>query len=367
MSVRKFRTVARQMSIIVAIYLAIDIGLAQILPPEWLDPGKRADRIDKAVFDLDVPYDHDLKPNVSIDRQFGPIIYPFKTDRFGFRTGDCAGTDADLAAGKPSLFVIGDSFAEGMGLPFEQTFAGLLACDWQRQGYAVWNLGVQSYSPLIYSYKVRASVEKLKTRPRDIFVFLDMSDIADEVLSYAEKDGRVLKAQLPPGSETDGTFRASVGRFLQNNSVTGALALMLRLAWLQHSGHALTNHSRGSWPEDPVQMKDYGEKGLALSAEHLGRIVEDCAQWNCRLTLIVYPWPNQIALDDRNSIQVRYWRDWASRNNVRFIDGFAPFFAMPKDIALRDLYLTGDVHFSAAGHRLLYRTVANAVKNDGGL
>ncbi len=365
--VRKIGTVARQTLIILAIYLAIDVGLAQILPPEWLDPGKRAERIDQAVFDLGVPYDHGLKPNVSIDRQFGPIVYPFKTDRFGFRTGDCAGTDADLANGKPSVFVIGDSFAEGMGVPFEQSFPGLLACEWRRQGYAVWNLGSQSYSPLIYSYKVRDSVDRLKTTPRDIFVFLDMSDIADEVLSYVEKDGRVLKAQSPPGSETVGTFRASVGRFLQNNSVTGALAMMVRLALQQQTGHALTNHSRGSWAEDPVQMKAYGERGLALSAEHLGRIVDDCARWNCKLTLIVYPWPNQIAAGDRDGIQVRYWRDWAARNNVRFIDGFAPFFALPKDIALRDLYLTGDVHFSAAGHRLLSRTVADAVKNGGGL
>ena len=99
--------------------------------------------------------------------------------------------------------------------------------------------------------------------------------------------------------------------------------MMLRVAYQQHNGHALPNHSRGDWPEDPTQMKAFGEKGLALSAEHLDRIVKDCRDWGCKLTLIVYPWPNQIVSGDRDGIQVRYWREWSVREGVRFIDGFA--------------------------------------------
>jgi hypothetical protein len=360
--------VARQAAIILAIYLVIDFCLAQVLPAEWLDPGERAARIDEAVHDLTVPYDHGFKPNVKIERQFGPFLYPFQSDRYGFRTGPCAGTDADLAAGRPVVLLVGDSFTEGMGVAFGQTFAGLLACDWRQQGVAVWNLGMQSYSPLIYGYRVRDAVDKLKVKPRDVFVFLDISDIPDEALTYVEKDGRVTHAATGlPGSETEATFRSNLGSYLQNNSVTGALAMMLRLAWQQRRGEAMTNHSRGDWPDNPEQMKAFGERGLALAADHLGRLVGDCREWHCRLTLIVYPWPNQIAHDDRDSIQRRYWRDWASHNGVRFIDGFAPFFLLPKEVALRDLYLAGDMHFSVAGHRLMYKTVADAVKAAGGL
>ena len=232
----------------------------------------------------------------------------------------------------------------------------------------MWNLGVQSYSPLIYGYRVRDAVDKMKVKPRDVFVFLDVSDIVDEALSYAEKDGRVVRAEpLSGGAASEATFRSEFGTYLLSNSVTGALAMMLRTAWQQRRGQAMTNHSRGEWPNNPGQMKAFGERGLALAAEHMGRVVGDCKDWNCRLTLIVYPWPNQIAHDDRDSIQLRYWRDWAQRNGVRFIDGFAPFFARPKELALHDLYLTGDVHFSAEGHRLMARIVADAVKAAGGL
>jgi hypothetical protein len=252
-------------------------------------------------------------------------------------------------------------------VPFEQTFAGLLACEWRRQGFAVWNLGVQSYSPLIYGYKIRDAAARLRLMPRDIFVFLDISDIADEALSYVEKDGRILKAIAPPGAETENTLRSEIGSYLQRNSVTGSLLLLLRTAWVQRGNTAVVNHSRGDWPGNPEQMKAFGERGLALSAAHLGRLVDTCKEWNCKLTLIVYPWPNQIFQGDRDSIQRRYWRDWAAHDGVRFIDGFAPFFGPPKEVALRDLFLTGDVHFSAAGHRLMYRTVVDTVNAAGGL
>ena len=46
---------------------------------------------------------------------------------------------------------------------------------------------------------------------------------------------------------------------------------------------------------------------------------------------------------------------------VRFVDGFAPFFKEPADSALRRNYIEGDVHFTAAGNRLIYETVRQTV------
>ncbi|HEY4892435.1 MAG TPA: hypothetical protein VII10_12040, partial [Reyranella sp.] len=65
-------------------------------------------------------------------------------------------------------------------------------------------------------------------------------------------------------------------------------------------------------------------------------------------------------------IQVTHWRDWAAARNVRFIDGFAPFFRESADTALRKYYIAGDVHFSERGNRLLYDTVKRAIGADDG-
>jgi hypothetical protein len=83
-------------------------------------------------------------------------------------------------------------------------------------------------------------------------------------------------------------------------------------------------------------------------------VVDICREWQCQITLVVYPWPDNVAAGDRDSIQVRHWRDWANAHGVRFVDGFAPFFREPADLTVRKYYIRGDTHFNAAGHRMLY-------------
>ena len=48
-------------------------------------------------------------------RPWGKILYPFRTDRYGFRTGTCAPGEGDKS--KPAIFVIGDSFDRRSGCP----------------------------------------------------------------------------------------------------------------------------------------------------------------------------------------------------------------------------------------------------------
>lgn len=76
---------------------------------------------------------------------------------------------------------------------------------------------------------------------------------------------------------------------------------------------------------------------------------------------IVYPLPDQIAAHDRDSIQVRYWRAWSAKHDVRFINGFEPFFREPAEIVLKKYFIPGDVHYNEAGHRLLFDKVSQAV------
>ncbi len=78
------------------------------------------------------------------------------------------------------------------------------------------------------------------------------------------------------------------------------------------------------------------------------------------MTLVVHPWPDNVKEGDRDSLQVRHWRDWSAARGVRFVDGFAPFFKEPVQATLHRYYIEGDVHFTAAGNRLIYETVRQA-------
>jgi hypothetical protein len=107
-------------------------------------------------------------------------------------------------------------------------------------------------------------------------------------------------------------------------------------------------------------MEAWGRRGLALADANMDKIANLCREWKCALTVVVYPWPDNVHAGDRNSVQVTHWRDWAASRGVRFIDGFAPFFGEPADAAVARYFIRGDVHFSEAGNRLLFDAVRSA-------
>ena len=100
---------------------------------------------------ISTPYHHDLAPNANSTRVWGNVSYSWRTDHYSFRIGACA--PGEVEKSWPAIFVIGDSFTEAMGSSYEKSFAGLMACDAAKQAKAVWNLGVVSYSPVIYHRK----------------------------------------------------------------------------------------------------------------------------------------------------------------------------------------------------------------------
>jgi hypothetical protein len=65
-------------------------------------------------------------------------------------------------------------------------------------------------------------------------------------------------------------------------------------------------------------MEKWGRRGLEVAGNNLDKVVDICREWECRMTLVVYPWPENVAAGDRDSIQVRHWRAWAAARGVRF-------------------------------------------------
>jgi lysophospholipase L1-like esterase len=88
--------------------------------------------------------------------------------------------------------------------------------------------------------------------------------------------------------------------------------------------------------------------------ENMDRLAELVREHGIALTVVVYPWPTQIARKDRDSRQVRFWRDWARERGVRFVDLF-PGFVTTDDArneqTIRDLFIQDDFHWNPEGHR----------------
>jgi hypothetical protein len=342
---KKVLRVLGQAIVIIVITLALDfVLLATVfsgLKRDWADA---ASAYTQAY--IYTAYHHDLAPNAKSTRVWGNIAYPWQTDRYGFRIGTCAPDEAEKD--RPAIFVIGDSFTEAIGSSYEKSFAGLMACDAAKQGKAVWNLGVASYSPVIYHRKIRVAAERLGIKPAEIYVFLDLSDIGDDANIYQVGEDGVVRST---------SFQwFDIGQFLLNNFATFRLGYDLYLTSSFSTAIGL-GRERALWSVDPDLMEKWGRRGLEIAGSNLDKIVDICREWNCRLTLVVYPWPENVAARDRDSIQVTHWRAWAAARGVRFIDGFAPFFREPADVALHKYFIAGDVHFTELGHRLLFDEV----------
>jgi hypothetical protein len=332
-----------QTGVIVTVTLVLDYLMLTTVFAEWKRSWKDAATAYTEAY-MPAPWHHDLAPNQDSKRPWGKDLYRFRTDRYGFRTGDCAPGEADKS--RPAIFAVGDSFTEGIGVAYEESFVGLMACDAAKQGKAVWNLGVMSFSPIIHYRKIEAAAEKLGFTPTAVYVFLDLSDIMDEAIVYRVGKGGNIEM-------TTSYHWFDTGQFLLGNFATFRVLYDLWLR-LPFGAAAPYEHKRARWSFDRNLMQEWGRRGLELAGQNMDRIVALCREWRCRVTLVVYPWPDNVAAGERNSIQVTHWRQWAASRGVRFVDGFAPFFREPAATAVRKYFIQGDAHFTAQGHRLLF-------------
>ena len=296
------------------------------------------------------PWHHDLAPNQNSMRPWGKILYPFRTDRYGFRAGTCASGEGDKS--KPAIFVVGDLFTEGLGVPYEESFAGLMACEAAREGKAVWNLGVMAFSPVIYHRKIRAAAEKLGIGPTRIYVFLDLSDITDDAIVYrVGKDGTIRAA---PSHRWFDTGQFLLGNFatFRLSTISGSTCRSAQRRPMKAGARAGASIPR-SWTR--------GRRGLELAGKNMDKIVEICREWKCQLTLVVYPWPDNVRAGDRTAS--RSPTGGSGRPSVAYASSMAlpPFFQEPPDVAVGKYFIPGDVHFSAQGHRLLFEELKRSV------
>src|SRR5215813_14120392 len=115
-----------QVLVIAAITLALDFVLTATLFSSIKRALVEAEASDYGIYHP-APYHHDLVPDMKITRVWGNVLYPWRTDRYAFRTGECAPGEAQKDW--PAIFVIGDSFTEALGSSYEKSFVGLMACD----------------------------------------------------------------------------------------------------------------------------------------------------------------------------------------------------------------------------------------------
>jgi hypothetical protein len=314
-------------------------------------------------------FDHGLAPNFNGYDVWGEARYPLLTNSLGFKDGTVR--DVPLKADHRRILLIGDSFTEAIGIPYENSFAGLLnrAGATRDPKVEFLDAGVASYSPSIYYRKVKYLLD-LGLQFDEVVLLSDTSDVEDEATSYfcIDDDPKYKPyCTLPPGTYPPASPLPPdffIDHFVVTNRIRITAKRWIRSVLGNQRRAIERDHDRTGWTTanpDPTRYRPLGvEGGIARSLQNMTKLSDLLQSRNIPLTIVVYPWAQQIAQNDRDSRQVRLWRDFCPNRCKAFIDLFPAYFAA----ADRDegwyqhLYILGDDHFSVAGNRMLYEELA---------
>jgi hypothetical protein len=317
---------------------------------------------------VDPEFHHGLAANFDGYDIWNFTIYPMRTNSLGFK--DAAARTVPLKSELRRVLLIGDSFTEGIGLSFEDSFAGLLyrAGLGARAKTEFLNAGVASYSPVIFYRKIKHLLAHGLTFD-EVVVLSDLSDVVDEAMRYfCIDEDPAYRAHCggegPPQFE-DGRLRKS--RLQQNFVILDRTLQYLKLklqALHRNDAIKVEGATLASWTvtrEFDDLPKPLGiEGGIARSLKNMQALADLLRQRAIPLTVVVHPWPIQLAFEDRDSRQVAIWREFCKTNCKAFIDLFPAMFA-EKD-AHADwydrLFLPGDFHYSAYGNQVVFRELS---------
>jgi hypothetical protein len=147
-----------------------------------------------------------VRPKNSIDSYQQPEFdYEIRTNSLGFRDKE---HPLDKAPGELRILAIGDSFTEGQGAPFDQTWLSVLAHNLNRSQsahqYTMMAAGVAGSDPF---YQYRILVDKLLAyRPDLVMMVVNGSDVIDVIVRGGEErflpNGRVKGVEPPSGAVT---------------------------------------------------------------------------------------------------------------------------------------------------------------------
>jgi hypothetical protein len=357
-----------QAAIIAAIILFMDFVASLFLSDDLLSrldgEHKKKVRIHSEI------YSHDLVKNTRTIKRWGASYYEIITNSLGFKDGDMA--DVPLVSEKKRILFIGDSFTEGVGIEYPETFVGRIDRNLKSKDIDVLNAGVMSYSPAIYYSKIRYLLETVGLDFDELVVFIDLSDINNEVMAYSLDANGIVH-----GTDTNQAPRKKTGvsEFFRSHFMTVRLGYLLRDYFSYYGSNALfafqstnggavknkkvslevvTNLEKSAWTYDPKIWEAYGREGVARAKANMTRLSELLAKHSITLSIAVYPWPAQVIRREQNSRQVTIWRDWAAANQARFYNFFPAFINHedPESVIQKN-FIPFDAHWNSAGHKTI--------------
>ena len=306
-------------------------------------------------------YDHDLKNNflATFEWESGKS-YKFCTDKNSFRTF-CDNRNNDKK--NFDIVFMGDSFTEGVGLEYKNTFVGKITKNFNELDIA--NLGVVSYSPSIYYAKLKYLIDTGYTFNRAI-IYFDISDVYDDNKKYRLIDDKVYRKKSIFLSKTQKFLKSSFPflaystKAIKNDFFT---KIYKKQKVVNSCNYLDYCHEKSSWT---FNDKYFNDKHINKSLKFLEMTYELLKKNDIKMSLGIYPWPAQIMHDKEDSKVVSLMKNFCLNRCEYFFNNFPNFFKKIKDsnkeTIILNYYIKGDVHYNALGNNILFENFMKIFK-----
>ena len=304
-------------------------------------------------------FSHTLRKNFKGTSIFGNKENIICTDQHGFKKNCIKKKDSN----NYDFFFIGDSFTEGIGLNYSETFVGIFE---DKKKYNIANLGVSSYSPIIYYHKLNFFLDNgLKTK--HVILYLDVSDVEDEVYRYECNKSVCYKE---PKNKTVNNKLDIINNI--KNSTKKNLKITFTL--IRHTKNLFCtnrlisfcydiydrNLLRYSWINDFKKNTDTNgifQKPFEQEVFYLNKISNLLKNKNIKFSLAIYPWPGNILYNHNFNDYQNYWKNFCIDKCDSFINHFEDFEMLKKIKSTKQIikqnYFHGDAHFNKRGNLLI--------------
>ena len=262
---------------------------------------------------------------------------------------------------------MGDSFTESRGVTYDESFIGLINNKIDSSKIEVLNGAVSSYCPKLYYLKTKYLLEYVGLEIDELYLFIDISDIQDEILYEHFEPNKIpfcvwFLYKTKKFSRTHSSIYYSIYKkfFLKKGSMEYDESVFPDL---KNTYKLIQSpefeHERGIWTINNNILNMWGEKGLKLAEMNTKKLYDVCKKNNINLTVVVYPWPEQIFRRDLHSIQVDFWQKFCEKHSILFINLFPYFINQTDPQDIYDKYfIKGDIHWNLEGHKLVANIIS---------
>lgn len=339
-------------------------------------------------------YHHGLESNVNIIDQWGNNFYPLVTNSIGNKSK--VQEEVPGKSDRTRVLFLGDSFTEGIGIPYDNTFVGLF--DNHFTGLEVLNGGVAGFSPKLMFLKAKYLIEVLDINVDEIVIYTGPDDIYDDlfycdytpdltrhpdsiysmrkrqrvskiisrsfILFNLHKTGIIQRQKFARTIQEGAKFadiqvvmgripaaQSTKPRMIQQDFLDDLLCENNRVDITQETN---SDSIQVSWTYDSTKYIQWGRHGMNVTKRNMKFLYDLCKLHQIGLTICIYPWPVNLELNNHcNNAYVGMWHKFADSLGIDLIDHSIDFQGSEID----DLFINGDVHWNEMGHARIAATL----------